>query len=82
MEISNLPFGIYAFNIRTITNCGPGPFSDVLVVQQQFAPAQMAPVSSIIDGCDVKFSWNPTNNGGLPIIDYILEVQAFNNGEY
>jgi hypothetical protein len=82
MIISDLPFGIYTINARTITNCGPGPFSEPLVIQHQFVPAAMEPLTSVVEGCNLKFSWEASIDGGLPIIGYRLEVQAFNNGEF
>ena len=72
--MQDLPFGIYSFRTRTITNCGPGTYSEPLTVQQQFVPEQMQPVTSAIEGCDVKFNWILANDGGLPILDYRLEV--------
>jgi len=47
----------YRFRVKAYNQCGSGNFSNVLIVQQGEKARQPAPVTTIVDGCNIRIGW-------------------------
>jgi hypothetical protein len=83
----------YNFKVRARNSCGYGEFSDVFNIQLQSKPAQMDMIRTSYTqipelsgagsmGCGVILSWVAPDNGGSPIIGYLIEVQRPETGQW
>jgi hypothetical protein len=83
----------YNFKVRARNSCGYGEFSDVFNIQLKNRPAQMDMIRTSYTqipelsgagamGCGVILSWTAPDDGGSPIIAYLIEVQRPETGEW
>ena len=65
--------------VRASNSFGWGPFSDEVVVRTDEVPAQIAPVSTIVQTSNIKIAWNkPSTDNGSQITQYKILIMKEN----
>ena len=65
----------YGFRLRALDSIGYGPYSKELFVVPLTTPDQSDPPTTVIDGVNVKVSWNAPYGHGAPIKSYKVYIK-------